>query len=74
MQYYGVSGNELAIFQSFMAGRKQFVTIDTYNSDILNSLECSVIQGSKLSAILYTLFTNEITLLPKIMGTDKFKV
>ena len=33
-----------------------------------------MVQGSILSATMYTLFTNEITLLYKIMGTKNFKV
>ena len=57
-----------------MTDRTQFVTIDTYNSEILNSPKCSVIQGSKLSSMFYTLYTNEITKLYKIMNYPLYKV
>merc|ERR1712240_788173 len=33
---------------------------------------CSVIQGSILSAFLYTIFVNEVTILHKLMGTELF--
>ena len=38
------------------------------------SLPCSVVQGSKLSVTLYTLYTNEITLLYKLMGTEDYEL
>merc|ERR1712240_470264 len=52
--------------------RKQFVEIDTNRSNTLNSLNCSVIQGSKLSGILYTIYTNEIPLLHTLMHKEIF--
>ena len=58
---------ELSIFSSFLTNRKQYTEIDTFKSNILDSPQCSVIQGSKLSAILYTLYTNEVTTLYKLM-------
>merc|ERR1712240_714385 len=33
---------------------------------------CSMIQGSILSAFLYTIFVNEVTILHKLMGTELF--
>ena len=39
---------------------------------MLKSLDCSVIQGSKMSGLLYTIYTNEIPLLHKIMNTYLF--
>merc|ERR1711895_312920 len=38
----------------------------------VQSLPCSVIQGSKLSALLYTIYINEVTVLHKLMGTDLY--
>ena len=40
---------------------------------MLFSLQLIIVQGSKLSATLYTLYTNEITLLYTLMGTDYYK-
>ena len=53
-----------------MSNRKQYVNIDGRESELLESLECSVIQGSKMSSLLYILYTNEIPLLHKIIGSD----
>ena len=33
-------------------------------------LDCSVIQGSKLSSLLYTLYINEVPLISKLIGTE----
>ena len=60
MEYYGIRGPSLEIFKSYLTNRKQFVEIDTKRSRLRKSLDCSVIQGSKLSGLLYTLYTNEI--------------
>jgi len=68
MCYYGINGNILIIFKSFMTDKTQYVTIYSFISDILNSPMCSVIQGSKLSAIIYTLYTNEITYIYKLIN------
>ena len=72
MEYYSIRGNTLELFQSYLTNRKQFVEIDTNRSNILNSLNCSVIQGSKLSGILYTIYTNEIPLLHTLMHKEIF--
>ena len=53
-----------------MTNRTQYVTVDTFSSEIRKSPQCSVRQGSKLSALLYTIYTNEITNLHKIMNDD----
>ena len=74
MEYYGVTGQELKLFKSFLTDRRQFVQIDTFTSKTEDSLPCSVVQGSKLSSTLYTLYTNEITTLHKIMGTDDYEL
>merc|ERR1712240_28127 len=62
MEYYGIRGHELELFQSYLTNRKQFLEIDTNHSQIKSSLNCSVIQGSKMSGLLYTINTNEIPL------------
>ena len=56
--------------KSFLTDRKQYVSIDSMNSDILPSPQCSCIQGSKMSSLLYIIYTNEIPLLSKIMHSN----
>ena len=50
----------------------QYVFIDGMESDVILSGESSVCQGSKLSSLLYILYTNEIPLLDKVINTDLF--
>merc|ERR1712240_130095 len=64
--------NSLTLLHSFLIERRQFVTIDSYNSDIIDCPPCSVIQGIKLSSLLYTIYTNEIPLLHKLMDNATF--
>ena len=72
LKYYGVQGKELSIFSSFLTNRKQYTEIDTFKSNILESPQCSVIQGSKLSAVPYTLYTNKINTLHDLMDKPIF--
>ena len=46
------------------------MSIDSIESNILPSLPCSVIQGSNLPALLYTLYVNEVPKLHELMGSD----
>ena len=39
-------------------------------SEVISSGNSSVCQGSKLSSLLYILYTNEIPLLDKLLNTD----
>ena len=70
LEFYGILGPELAIFKSFLSERSQYVAIDTFNSETMDCPLCSVVQGSKLSAVLYTIYTNEIPLLHTLMSQD----
>ena len=69
-KFYGIQGSELAIFKSSLTERTQYVAIDTFTSDTMDCSPCLVIQGSKLSAILYTIYTNEIPLSHTLMSQD----
>ena len=70
LEYYGIRGPALKIFTSYLTDRRQFVQIYTKRSRLRKSLDCSVIQGSKLSGLLYTLYTNEIPLLHTLMNKE----
>ena len=70
LAFYGIQGSELAIFKSFLSERAQYVAIDTFISETMDCPPCSVVQGSKLSAVLYTIYTNEIPLLHTLMSQD----
>ena len=72
MEHYGIVGKMNNILNSFLSNRYQYVSIDGIKSDVVQSLPCSVIQGSKLSALLYTIYINEVTVLHKLMGSDLY--
>ena len=72
LEHYGVRGDTLTLFTSYFTQRTQYVEIDTFKSHTLHSPQCSVIQGGKLSGTLYTIYTNEIPLLHKLMNTVHF--
>ena len=56
--------------QSFLSDRQQYVFFDGMESEVIKSGNSSVCQGSKLSSLLYILYTNEIPLLDKLTNTD----
>ena len=73
MVHYGITGKANNILRSFLSDRYQYVSIDGTQSEVTQSLPCSVIQGSILSAFLYTIFVNEVTILHKLMGTELYE-
>ena len=60
LEFYGIRKNELMWFQSYLRDRKQYVEIEGEKSDeyITN---IAVPQGGTLSAMLFIIFTNDIT-------------
>ena len=44
------------------------MSIDTIKSEVIESLPCSVIQGSKLSSLLYTFYINKVTVLQRLIN------
>ena len=72
LEHYGIRDGTLTLFTSYLTHRTQYVEIDTFKSHTQHSPQCSVIQGGKLSGTLYTLYTNEIPLLHKLMSTQHY--
>ena len=72
LYYYGIRGKTYDLMKSYLSNRKQYVSLETYNSTILDSNDCSTVQGSKLSGLLFLLYTNEIPLLPKLMTQETY--
>ena len=70
LEHYGLRGKEFNLIKSFLNDRQQYVFIDGMESEVISSGNSSVCQGSKLSSLLYILYTNEIPLLDKLLNTD----
>ena len=47
--------------------------LDTFPSPILESLPCSVCQGSKLSGLFYSIYVNELPNLHELIATETYK-
>merc|ERR1711867_387149 len=67
LEHYGFRGQSGNLLKSYLHGREQYVEIETKSSEVKESIEVSVIQGSKLSGLLYNLYSNEVPLVHHIM-------
>ena len=67
LEYYGIRDNALELYKSYLSNRKQYVVLDTIQSDSVNSVT-GVPQGSKLGPLLFSIYINDI-----ITCSDKFK-
>ena len=64
---------ELSLFKNYLANRQHYVQVETFNSELVKSPECSVIQGSKMSGILYCIYVNEVPLLHRLMNNKIYE-
>ena len=61
LNYYGLRGNVNNLIQSYLANRKQYVSINGFDSEIKN-LNTGVPQGSSLGSLLFLIYINDFRL------------
>ena len=65
---YGIRGNILKWFESYLSDRSQYVTYDGMQSQIL-PIKCGIPQGSILDPLLFIIYMNDICSVSDLLYT-----
>ena len=68
---YGFRGNSNKLLKSFLYNRTQFVSINGFNSEILN-VKCGIPQGSTLGPLLFLIYINDFRFCLKNSSVSHF--
>ena len=66
LEHYGIRGNVLDWFRSYLRGRFQYVSVNGHSSDLL-PISCGVPQGSVLGLLLFLIYVNDLPNISKVL-------
>ena len=61
LDFYGLRGNVNKLLRSYLSKRKQYVSVNGFDSEVKN-VTCGVPQGSSLGPLLFLLYINDFRL------------